>query len=148
MTIRLFENTKTIGQALDVNLSNLLYSFGLRKKIIAFVKDEGANLNVMTLALRFIMSYDILGLEESFNGSCFGRVFFKACQYGTTKKKVCKDMRFMSIKNVQYDIHKCITWSKKFGKGRLEWNKACMDARICPKKLNTLIKTKLIFYVN
>jgi len=148
VTIRLFENTKTIGQALDVNLSNLLYSFGLRKKIIAFVKDEGANLNVMTLALRFIMSYDILGLEESFNGSCFGRVFFKACQYGATKKKVCKDMRFMSIKNVQYDIQKCITWSKKFGKGRLEWNKACMDARICPKKLNTLIKTKLIFYVN
>ncbi len=104
MTIGLFETTKTTRQALNVNLSNLLDSFGLRKKIIAFVKDQGANLNVMTLTLRFVVSYDILGLEESFNRSCFGHVFSKACQYGTTEKKVCKDMRFVSIKNVQYDI--------------------------------------------
>jgi hypothetical protein len=73
----------------------------------------------MTLALRFVVSYDILGLEENFNGSCFGHAFSKSCQYGTTEKKVCKDMRFVSIKNVQYNIKKCITWFKKSSKGRL-----------------------------
>jgi hypothetical protein len=44
-------------------------------------------------------AFTLLGLEETFNGSCFGHVFSKACQYGTAKKKVCKDMRFMLIKN-------------------------------------------------
>jgi hypothetical protein len=48
--------------------------------MITFVKDEGVNLNAMTSTLRLIMSYDILGLEESFNGGCFGHVFSKACQ--------------------------------------------------------------------
>ncbi len=51
----------------SLNFSNLLDSFGLRKKIIAFVKDEGVNLNAMTLALKFVVNCDILGLEESFN---------------------------------------------------------------------------------
>jgi hypothetical protein len=65
---------------LAMNLSNLLYSFGLRKKIIAFVKNEGTNLNAMISTLMSIVSYIyIMGLEESFNRSCFGHVFSKAC---------------------------------------------------------------------
>jgi hypothetical protein len=79
MIIGLFEAIETIGQTLAINLSNLLDSFGFTNKIIEFVKDEGANLNVMTLALRFVVSCDILGLEESFNESCFGHAFSKAC---------------------------------------------------------------------
>jgi hypothetical protein len=46
----------------------------------------------------------------------------------------------------RHEIHvnkKCITWLKNFGKGRQEWNKACMDAKIFPKNLNTPIKTRL-----
>jgi len=69
VTIRLFEAIETTWQALAINLNNLLDSFGFREKIIAFVKDEGANLNAMTLALRFVVNYDILGWEESFSGS-------------------------------------------------------------------------------
>jgi hypothetical protein len=60
-------------------LEYLFYSFSFRKKIIAFVKNEGTNLNVMISTLMFVVSYDIMGLEESFNGSCFGCVFSKAC---------------------------------------------------------------------
>ncbi len=90
MTIGLFETIKTIGQALAINLSNLLDSFGLRKKIITFVKDEVVNLNAMTFALRLLMSCDILGLKESFNGCCFGHVFSKGCQYGLLKRKFVK----------------------------------------------------------
>jgi len=52
------------------------------------MKDEGSNLNTMTIALKSIVSCDMLGLEESFKGSCFGHAFFKACQYVTTTEKV------------------------------------------------------------
>ncbi len=97
MTIGIFEAIKTTRQTLIVNLSNLLDYFGLRKKIITFVKDEGVNLNVMTSTPRFIMSCDILRLEESFNGSCFRHVFFKACQYGIIEEKVYKDMGFVQL---------------------------------------------------
>jgi hypothetical protein len=79
MIIGLFEAIKIRKQTLAMNLSNLLYSFGLEKKIIAFVKNEGTNLNAMISTLMYVMSYDIMVLEESFNGSCFGHVFLKAC---------------------------------------------------------------------
>jgi len=98
VTIGIFEAIETTWQALVVNLNNLLDSFGLRKKIITFVKNEGVNLNAMTLALRSIVSCHILRLEESFNGSCFKHVFSKACQYGIVEDKVYKDMGFMQLK--------------------------------------------------
>ncbi len=53
-----------------------------------------------------------------------------------------KDLNYDSIKSVQVDLQKCITWPKKFGKGRQEWNKVCVETNIHPKKLNTLVKTK------
>jgi hypothetical protein len=49
-----------------------------------------SNINAMTYALKFVLSCESLGLEESFQGTCFGRAFSKACQYGTTEEKVCK----------------------------------------------------------
>jgi hypothetical protein len=52
-----------------------------RKKIIAFVQNEGFNLNSMTTSLKLIVSCDILGLVDSFQGTYFGLAFSKACQY-------------------------------------------------------------------
>jgi hypothetical protein len=43
VTTNLFETTKTISQALIRNLKELLDSYGLNKKIIAYVEDEGTN---------------------------------------------------------------------------------------------------------
>jgi hypothetical protein len=42
-------------------------------------------LNAMTMTLKFVVSFEILGLDESFQGTWFGHAFFKTCQYGTTK---------------------------------------------------------------
>jgi hypothetical protein len=53
--IRLFEASKTKGQALARNLIQLLDN--LRKKIIMYVKYDGVNLNVMTLTLKFVVNY-------------------------------------------------------------------------------------------
>ncbi len=46
-----------------------------------YVKDKGFNLNTMIVALKFIISCDILGLAKSFYNSCFGHAFSNAYQY-------------------------------------------------------------------
>jgi hypothetical protein len=46
VTIGLFEVIETISQALAINLIELLEKYGLRKKIITYVKVEGSNLKL------------------------------------------------------------------------------------------------------
>jgi hypothetical protein len=77
VTTDLFEATKTIGQVLIKNLRELLNSYGSRKKIIAYVKDEGAKLNSMTTTFKFVVNSCVLGLEKNFNSTCIGRAFSK-----------------------------------------------------------------------
>jgi hypothetical protein len=76
VTIDLFEAIETTSQALTRNLKKLLDSYGLSKKIIAYIKDEGENLS-MTTTLKYVVNYEVLGLEESFSGTCFGHAFSK-----------------------------------------------------------------------
>jgi len=38
----------------------------LKKKIVAYVKDEGSNFNTMIIALKSVVSCDVFGLEEIF----------------------------------------------------------------------------------
>jgi hypothetical protein len=99
ITIRLFEANETTRHVMAKNLTKLLDQYDLGENIIACVKDEGANLNVITIALKFVVNCEVLGMEESFQGICFGHAFLKACQYGTTKEKVCKNLKHISIKS-------------------------------------------------
>jgi hypothetical protein len=89
VVIGLFEAIETIGQALVVNLNNLLDSFRLKKKIIAFVQNEGANLNVM---IQYYGHCDLqyFKLEESFNGSYFRHFFPRHANMGLSRKKFIK----------------------------------------------------------
>jgi hypothetical protein len=48
ITLGLFEPTNTTRQTLAKKLTKLLDSYTLRRKIIAYVKDEGSNLNKIT----------------------------------------------------------------------------------------------------
>jgi hypothetical protein len=43
-------------------------------KKIAYVKDEGSNLNAMTVALKLVVNYESFSLEKSLQGICFGHV--------------------------------------------------------------------------
>jgi hypothetical protein len=45
------------------NFIDLMDAYGLRNKIITYVKDEGSNLNTLTRALKFIINCETLGLE-------------------------------------------------------------------------------------
>jgi hypothetical protein len=98
VTIGLFEAIEFIKQALANNLTKLFDQYGLRNKIIAYVKDEGSNLNTMTIAFKSIVKCEVFGFDESFQGACFGDVFSKACQYVTIDKKNYKNFKFISIK--------------------------------------------------
>jgi hypothetical protein len=59
----------------------------------------------MTIAVKSIVNCDMMGLEESFKGNCFGHAFFKACQYATIEEKVRKNLQYVSIKASQRDLH-------------------------------------------
>jgi hypothetical protein len=75
----LFEAIEIINQALVRNLIKFLDEYKSRKIIFAYVKDEGSNMNAMTIILKFIMICECMGLEESFQGSYFDKGFSKAC---------------------------------------------------------------------
>ncbi len=80
MTINLFEVIKTIRQALVISLIDLLNKYGLRKTIHCLHQNEGFNINAMTTTLKYVVSYESLGLEELFQGTSVGHGFSKACQ--------------------------------------------------------------------
>jgi hypothetical protein len=46
------------------------------------MKNERSNLNIMKILLKLIVNFETLGMVESFQGTCFGHAFPKACQYG------------------------------------------------------------------
>ncbi len=53
----------------------LFGQYGLRKKKLTYVKDEGSNLIVITVVLKSIIKCEVLGLNESFQNSWFGYAF-------------------------------------------------------------------------
>jgi hypothetical protein len=74
ISIGLFETFETLDQALATNLQDLLNQYGFTKKI-AYVKDEGSNLNTM-MTFKFIISCNNLDVKVSFQRTCFGHSFF------------------------------------------------------------------------
>jgi hypothetical protein len=56
VTLGLFEVAEIIEQVLAKNLIELLDAYGLKNKIIAYVKDEGSNLNTLTNTLKFVVN--------------------------------------------------------------------------------------------
>jgi hypothetical protein len=61
------------------NFIELLDAYGLRNKImIAYVKDEGSNVNTLINALKSVVKCETLGLENNFQKTCFGHVFFQS----------------------------------------------------------------------
>jgi hypothetical protein len=66
ITIGFFEAIEITRQTLANNLTKLFDQYGLRNKIIAYVKDEDSNLNTMTIDLKFVVKCEVFNLDESF----------------------------------------------------------------------------------
>jgi hypothetical protein len=114
------------------NLTKLLDQYGLKNKIITYVKNEGSNLNTMTIALKFVMKCD-----ESFETICFRHFPPKECQFVITNDFFCRNLKYVLIKFRKSDLQKCVIWPKKSRMGIQEWNKACLDSNVPLRKLNT-----------
>jgi hypothetical protein len=106
------------------------------------MKDEGNNLSTMVTILCSIIICQPLKLNHVYEGTCFGHVMSKVCQYATYNDKVFKGLLQVNMKIAQTTLQKIITWIKKFDKNRQEWGKACIECGLSPRKIKILIKTR------
>jgi len=95
----LFEVIKTMKQTITNNLTKLFNQYGSRNKIIVYVKNKGSNLNTMSIVLKFVVKCEVLGLDEVFKVRLFWPFFSNACQHAIIDKKICKNLKFVSIKS-------------------------------------------------
>jgi hypothetical protein len=62
-------------------VKNLLHSFHLLDKVIAYVKNEGSKLSILTFALIYVVYYSTIQLACPFIGSCFRHAMSMVAQY-------------------------------------------------------------------
>jgi hypothetical protein len=79
VVVGLFEVNETMGSCMAQQLQSLLEKFGLKHRILAFVKDYNNNLTSMATTLHSIVDCELLNLLQVYEGTCFGHVLFKAC---------------------------------------------------------------------
>jgi hypothetical protein len=125
-----------------LQLQGLLEKFGLIHHVLVFVKVEGKNLQSMVMNLQSLVDYKTLKILQVYEGTCFGHVMSKICEYGTNDDKVSIKLTFVSVKDSQVALQKIITWTKNSAKRKQEWEKACMDSGLWLYKLKTPIKTR------
>jgi hypothetical protein len=78
VTIDLFK-TKTFRVAMAIQVNEVLVTYGLNVKILAYVKDEGNNISTMISVLTSSFFANYLKLTTPFIGSCWWHVMSKCC---------------------------------------------------------------------
>jgi hypothetical protein len=87
---------------------------GLKNKIIAYVKNERENLNSIIVALKSIMSCEVIYVwRKIFKAFVLGMHF---SMFATVDEKIYKGLKCVSIKFTHVNMQKCIQ-PKKIGKG-------------------------------
>ena len=74
--------------------------------MLAYVKDEGVDLNMLATSLKFVVKCKPLEIDEPYHGTCFGHVMFKACQNGTNDIVLCARMTCVSLKDAHATLQK------------------------------------------
>ncbi len=123
--VGLFEVNETTKQSMDIQLQILLDRFSLLHRVIAFVKDESTNLSTMAIAFHSIIDYEPLNIHKVYEVTCFGHVMSK---YAINDEKVYVGLINVSVKKVQSNLQKTISWTKRSGKKRQEWERACFES--------------------
>lgn len=130
--IGLVKVEKTDGESLSDDLSAVLQKYGLPAKVIASVKDQGANLKTCIDALDSIHSGICVEVFPSllyrFEGTCnahlistgLARVFAKANQ-GGHKDPIDKGLSCIDFFGLKKKLQSCTTYTKKSSKGRNLW---------------------------
>jgi len=144
---RVLKVNETTRQSMDVQLQVLLDRFGLLHQVIAFIKNESINLSIMATTLHSIIDYEPLNILRVYEGTCFGHVMSRDCQYATNDENVFVRLRNVSVKKVQSGLQKTISWTKRFEKGGHEWERACFKSGMRHQELKTFMKTRFTYKV-
>jgi hypothetical protein len=113
-------------------MKSLLATYQLTNKVIAYVKEENTNLNMLAIVLTSVVSCELLQLLSPFSGICFGHAISNACQHAINDIKLGVGMKEVNVAKVQNALQKTITWTKKLSKGRQEGELACKEASLKP----------------
>ncbi len=143
VTMGLFEVIDKFKVAMVTQVKEILLSYNLLDKLITYMKDKGGNMSTLARALSFVVNCAPLKLAALWQGSCFGHIFSKTCQYACNDATICFGFWEVSLKSTLLTLQKKISWIKKSNKGQSEWKRACLDVGFCYQKLKTSIKTKL-----
>jgi len=109
-----------------MNLTKLFDTNEFRKKFVAYAKDEGYNLNIITSTLKSTISCDVLGLKENFQRTCIGHPFSKACQYAIIDEKVYKGILKFYLSKLPRRFAKVPNLAKKIqGRANQNGKKMC-----------------------
>jgi len=107
-------------------LTKLFDTNEFRKKFVAYAKDEGYNLNIITSTLKSTISCDVLGLKEIFQRTCIGHPFSKACQYAIIDEKVYKGILKFYLSKLPRRFAKVPNLAKKIqGRANQNGKKMC-----------------------
>lgn len=118
VTTWLFELHETSEQSMAIQLQSLLEKYGLLHQVIAFVKDEGSNLTIMATILQSIVDCEPLKLLRVYDGTCFGHLMSKACQYVTNDDKIFSRLKSVNVKDAHMLVYKKqLLGPKSLGKG-------------------------------
>jgi hypothetical protein len=63
-------------------------------------------------------------------------------------KFIRRGLKYVFTKCAHVILCKCISYLNKASKGWQEWNKTCVETSLRPRKLNTLMKTKLVLFLD
>ncbi len=125
----LFEAPNNFGATLAKHVKSLLVEYQLISMIIVYVKDEGTNLNSLVSTFTNIISCALLQLVTPFNGTCFGYVMSKACQYATNDTKIGVGMKEVNVAKIQSALQ------KKPLHGQRSWGRVGKNGNCCGRKL-------------
>ncbi len=79
----------------------LLDKISLLHQVIVVVNNEDINLSIMVATMHSIINYEPLKILNVYEGTCFGHVMSKACQYMTNDNKVLVGLRNVSVQESQ-----------------------------------------------
>jgi hypothetical protein len=116
VTIGIFEVHNIASATMANQVKSLLDSFDLIDKVIAYVKDEGSNLNTLTSALTSIVSCSTFQLACPFVRSCFGHVMSKVARYAIDNTKVYAGLLEVNLKKFNLCCKRPLLRQKNLGR--------------------------------
>ena len=131
----------TVGSALSKPLKQCLDRFKITPKVIAHVSDGGSNMRTCVQALNESVGQHALTGQKALRGNCISHLFSGKIK-DALSKEICLDFNFVSVDKTRGKLQKCLTWTKKSGKGRREWLQACESASLKGKVIPTPVNTR------